>query len=73
MMHNCLGKQIGHNIQVYIKDVVITTRSEPTLIDDLRETFDGLDKYHLNINPTKCFFGVPVGQLLGLLVSARGI
>jgi hypothetical protein len=25
MMQNCLGRQIGQNIQVYIDDVVITT------------------------------------------------
>jgi hypothetical protein len=28
MMQNCLGSQIGRNIQVYIDDVVITTRKE---------------------------------------------
>jgi hypothetical protein len=28
MMQNCLGSQIGCNIQVYIDDVVITTRKE---------------------------------------------
>jgi hypothetical protein len=26
MMQNCLGSQIGRNIQVYIDDMVITTR-----------------------------------------------
>jgi hypothetical protein len=53
--------------------VVITTRVEATLIGDLRETFDNLDRYRLKLNPTKCSFGVPAGQLLGFLVSARGI
>jgi hypothetical protein len=53
--------------------VVITTRKEESLITDLRETFDNLVKYKLNLNPTKCSFGVPSGQLLGLLVSARGL
>ncbi|KAK1613791.1 hypothetical protein QYE76_019308, partial [Lolium multiflorum] len=37
------------------------------------ETFDNLDKFHLKLNPTKCSFGVPAGELLGYLVSARGI
>jgi hypothetical protein len=40
MMQNFLGNQIGRNIQVYIDDVVITTRKEESLIMDLRETFD---------------------------------
>jgi ribonuclease HI len=73
MMQNCLGSQIGRNIQVYIDDVVITTRKEESLISDLAETFDNLNRYKLKLNPTKCSFGVSVGQLLGFLVSARGI
>jgi hypothetical protein len=73
MMQNCLGSQIGHNIQIYIDDVVITTRNEESLISDLKETFDNLDRYKLKLNPIKCSFGVSVGQLLGFLVSARGI
>jgi hypothetical protein len=73
MMQNCLGSQIGRNIQVYIDDVVITTREEKSLISDLAETFDNLSRYKLKLNPTKCSFGVSVGQLLGFLVTARGI
>jgi hypothetical protein len=73
MMQNCLGSQIGCNIQLYIDDVVITTRKEESLISDLAETFDNLNKYKLKLNPTKCSFGVSAGQLLGFLVSARGI
>jgi hypothetical protein len=73
MMQNCLGSQIGRNIQVYIDDVVITMRKEEALINDLKETFDNLDRYKLKINPTKCSFGVSAGQLLGFLGSARGI
>jgi hypothetical protein len=73
MMQNYLGSQIGHNIQVYIDDVVITTRKEEFLISDLAETFDNLNRYKLKLNPTKCSFGVLAGQLLGFLVSTRGI
>jgi hypothetical protein len=73
MMQNCLGSQIGRNIQVYIDDVVITTRKEESLISDLAETFDNLNRYKLKLNPIKCSFGVSAGQLLGFLVSARGI
>ncbi|KAK1649076.1 hypothetical protein QYE76_066881 [Lolium multiflorum] len=73
MMQKCLATQIGKNVQVYIDDVVITTKKGSTLIDDLKETFDNLDKFCLKLNPTKCSFGVPAGELLGFLVSARGI
>jgi hypothetical protein len=73
IMQNCIGSQIVRNIQVYINDVVITTRKEEALINDLKETFDNLDRYKLKLNPTKCSFGISAGQLLGFLVSARGI
>jgi hypothetical protein len=72
IMQNYLGSQIGRNIQVYIDDVVITTRKVEALINDLKKTFDNLDRYKLKLNPTNCFFGVSAGQLLGFLVSARG-
>jgi hypothetical protein len=53
--------------------VVITTRKEESLISDLQETFDNLNRYKLKLNPIKCSFGVSAGQLLGFLVSAREI
>ena len=73
MMQNCLQAQIGRNIQVYVDDIVIMTKDDSTFLDDLRKTFDNLDRYHIKLNPTKCAFGVPSGQLLGYLISARGI
>jgi hypothetical protein len=58
---------------VYVDDIVIKTKKADTLLDDLRQTFDNLDKYSIKLNPTKCSFGVPTGQLLGYLISERGI
>jgi hypothetical protein len=43
------------------------------LLDDLRETFANLDRYNIKLNPKKCSFGVPIGHLLGYLISERGI
>ena len=54
-------------------DVVVKTKRQDTLIEDLRETFGSLRKVHLMLNPEKCTFGVPSGKLLGFLVSHRGI
>jgi hypothetical protein len=53
--------------------VVITTKSGLSLIDDLRETFDDLDKFRFKLNLTKCSFDVLGGKLLIYLVSAGGI
>lgn len=73
MMQNCLKEQIGRNVQVYVDDIVVKSRKEDSLLDDLRETFAALNRYVIKLNPTKCVFGVPSGELLGYLVSARGI
>src|SRR4051812_24731845 len=50
-MQACLKDQIGRNVQVYIDDIVIKTREARTLIDDLREMFDNLDRYKIKLNP----------------------
>jgi hypothetical protein len=38
-----------------------------------QETFSNLRKYNMMLNPMKCIFGVPVGQLLVFIVSHHGI
>lgn len=72
-IQNCLHNQIGRNVHAYVDDIVIKTRREETLLEDLKETFDNLRVYQMKLNPTKCVFGVPAGKLLGFLVSERGI
>ena len=57
----------------YIDDIVIKTRVKATLLEDIAETFAALKEYQIKLKLTKCMFGVPAGQLLGYLVSARGI
>ena len=44
-----------------------------SLQNNLRETFANLKHFNIKLDPKKCTFGVPAGQLLGYLVSARGI
>ena len=72
-MQKCLHEKIGKNVQVYVDDIVIKTKEKKTLLDDLKETFANLRRYRMKLNPYKCTFGVPVGKLLGFLVSSRGI
>ena len=42
-------------------------------MSDLQETFDTLWSYNMNLNPSKCTFGVMIGKFLGFVVSQRGI
>ncbi|KAK1645482.1 hypothetical protein QYE76_063287 [Lolium multiflorum] len=68
----CLATQIGKDVQLYIDDVVITSKKGTTLIEDLKETFDNLDKLRLKLTRRSAPL-VFLGELLGFLVSARGI
>jgi hypothetical protein len=72
-IQECLGEQISHNAEAYVDDVVVKTRDLATLIDDLKETFKNLCEWKWKLNPNKCVFSVPSRQLLGFLVSHRGI
>ena len=72
-MQKCLHGQIGRNPHAYVDYIVIKTKEKHTLLADLKETFDNLCRFQMKLNPEKCVFGVPAGQLLGYLVSARGI
>jgi hypothetical protein len=72
-MKACLEEQIGRNVEVYVDGIVIKSTKIDSLLDDLRETFTNLDRYSIKLNLKKCSFRVPTGQLLGYLISERGI
>ena len=64
-IQTCLDQQIGCNVEAYIDDVVVNTKTADNLIADLEETFSNLNKYRWKLNPSKCIFGVPSDILLG--------
>ncbi|WVZ89810.1 hypothetical protein U9M48_036169 [Paspalum notatum var. saurae] len=59
--------------RAHIDDVVIKTKNEEDFIDDLCQVSDSLRKFWWKLNPTKCVFGVPTGQLLSFVISNREI
>jgi hypothetical protein len=72
-MQKCPVDQIGRNIHAYMDNIAVMFKKQDDLIADLQETFSNLRKYNMVLNPTKCVFGVPAGQLLGFIVSHHGI
>jgi hypothetical protein len=69
----CLADQLHRNVEAYVDDVVIKTRSYDEFITDLEETFNSLQWFRWKLNPTVCVFSMPQGKLLGFIVSHRGI
>ena len=69
----CFADQLHRNIEAYVDDVVVNTKTQDLCITDLEETFNSLRKFRWKLNPTKCLFGVPSGKLLGFIVNNQGI
>ena len=44
-IQRCLKDQIGHNIEAYIDDVVVKSKTADNLITDLEQTFKALKEY----------------------------
>jgi hypothetical protein len=43
-IQTCLGKQIGDNAEAYVDDVVVKTKNPYMLIEDLKQSFENLNK-----------------------------
>lgn len=52
MVNKMFGDQIGRNVEAYIDDMVIKTKSS-NHARDLLETFANLRKNHMKLNPSK--------------------
>ena len=72
-MQKCLLNQLCRNAHVYVDDIVVKTEKRGTLLENLKETIENLRRFQIKLNPEKCIFGVPAGQLLGFLISEHGI
>jgi hypothetical protein len=44
-IQHCLAKQIGRNVEDYIDDVVVKSKTTDDLIVDLEETFKSLKEF----------------------------
>ena len=65
--------QLGKNIEIYIDDMVVKSKVESEHVNDLRNIFDILRKHKLQLNTSKCSFGVESRKFLGYMVTHRRI
>ena len=73
LVNNLFSKQIRRNMEMYMDDMLVKSKEEPTHLDSLKETFATLRQYWMKLNPSKCVFGVASGKFLGFIMSQRGI
>jgi hypothetical protein len=72
-MNHVFGEHIARTVEAYVDDIVVKTRKAFDLLSDLETTFKCLKAKGVKLNPQKCVFGVPLGMLLGFIISERGI
>jgi len=72
MLH-VFRKHIGSTVKAYVNDIVIKSKRQGDLIQDLEIAFDRLHTNKIKLNPEKCVLGMPQGMLLGYIVSQCGI
>ena len=63
--------QLDNTMHVYIDEMLFKSLDEH--LDHICQAFGGLKKYNMNLNPTKCSFGVASGKFLGYMVTQRCI
>ncbi|GKE27299.1 reverse transcriptase domain-containing protein, partial [Tanacetum coccineum] len=73
LVDKAFQKQIGRNLEVYVDDLVIKSRTEQEVIRDIEETFKTLREINMKLNPKKCTFGMREGTFLGYKVNADGL
>ncbi|GJW73136.1 reverse transcriptase domain-containing protein [Tanacetum coccineum] len=73
LVDKAFHKQIGQNLEVYVDDLVIKSRTEREIIRDIEKTFKTLREINMKLNPKKCTFGVREGIFLGYKVHADGL
>nr|GFA11451.1 reverse transcriptase domain-containing protein [Tanacetum cinerariifolium] len=73
LVDKAFHKQISRNLEVYIDDLVIKSRTEDEIVRDIEEAFKTLREINMKLNPKKCSFGVEEGTFLGYKVKTKGL
>ncbi|GKB87794.1 reverse transcriptase domain-containing protein [Tanacetum coccineum] len=73
MMEKVLADQKGQNLEVYLEEIVVKSKSEQSLVQDVKETLRKLKRVNIKIDPNTSSFGVEEGRFLGHVVTKEGV
>lgn len=60
---------LGKNMEMYVDDMLLKLAKCKFPTTDNKNAFECMRKHNVNLNPTKCAFGV---KFMGFIVSERG-
>nr|GEW71250.1 hypothetical protein [Tanacetum cinerariifolium] len=64
LIDSAFWTQLGRNLEAYVDDMVIESKTKQDMIMDIAETFDNLRKISMKLNPIKCSFGIGEGKFM---------
>ncbi|GKB21003.1 hypothetical protein Tco_0854926 [Tanacetum coccineum] len=73
MMEKVLTDQRGRNVETYLEEIVIKSKSEPDLVQDVKETLKKLKRVNIKIDPAMSLFEVKEGRFLDYIVTKEGL
>ena len=73
LVNNMFKDQIGHNMEVYIDDMLVKSRNEAGHVVNLEEAFSVLWTYDIRLNSMNYACRVKVRNFLHFMVTSRGI
>nr|GEW43088.1 reverse transcriptase domain-containing protein [Tanacetum cinerariifolium] len=65
--------KIRQNLEAYVDDMVIKSKTDQDLIRDVEETLLALKKVNMKLNPKKCSFTMEEGKFLSYVVTFKEI
>ncbi|GJW16604.1 hypothetical protein Tco_0024040 [Tanacetum coccineum] len=68
-----IADQRGRNVETYLEEIVIKSKSEMDLVQDVKETLRKLKRVNIKIDPTMSLFGVKEGRFLSYMVAEEGL
>lgn len=64
-------KQKEKNVEIYVSNLLVKSKSPVQQIQNLEETFATLKRYNMRLNPLKFIVGVGIGKFLGFLLPLK--
>jgi hypothetical protein len=64
---------INQSVVVYLDDVTVFSKNKTDHLAHLRAVLQRCCKYDISLNPKKSIFAVEQGNLLGFIVSSKGM
>ncbi|GKB88404.1 hypothetical protein Tco_0960676 [Tanacetum coccineum] len=69
MIEKVLADQQRRNVEVYLEEIIVKSKSEQSLVEDVEETLNKLRRVNVKIDPSESTFGMKEGRFIPKLAE----